>query len=74
MGEAVCHRSDFRQLPWIRRQRKLNRTRPGGLEGTALHVAYLTETAPVKRVLTEEQRANLVERMMRARTFLKQAI
>lgn len=58
-GEDVCRARAMKDVPFIRRQRKINRTRPQGLEDQALTVDYLTATAPVKRILTEEQKERL---------------
>lgn len=68
IGEAVCSRPDFRELPWIRRQRKLNRVKPLSLVETAMKIDYLTETAPPKRVMSPEQREICVARLAEYRS------
>lgn len=66
-GEEVCHKKEFQAEPYIRRMWKLNRTRPLRYEGKALSYDELVETAPVKRVLSDEQRAEATERLAKYR-------
>ena len=67
IGEAVCKRKDLAALPMIRRQRQLNRKRPGEYMGKPLRAAWLRSSAPRKRVLSEERRAQLRDRMNKLR-------
>lgn len=67
MGEAVCKRKDLAALPMIKRQRQLNRKRPGEYTGKPLRAAWLRGSAPRKRVLSEEHRAQLRDRMNKLR-------
>jgi len=62
-GEDVCRHRDQKDVPFVRRQKKINRYRPEGIEDKPLDVQYLTDTAPVKRILTDEQRKAQVERL-----------
>jgi hypothetical protein len=62
-GEEVCHRSEFKHEPYIVRMWKLNRTRPLRYESQALSYDFLVETAPVKKVMTDEQKAQAAERL-----------
>jgi len=61
IGEEVCTRSEHKEEPWIRRQKKLNRVRPASLMGQTFTTEYLTSTAPQKRTLSPEHRARLRE-------------
>jgi len=60
VGEEVCPDREHKGEPWIKRQRKLNRTAPVSLMDHPLDVDYLTRTAPKKRILSPEHRAKLI--------------
>jgi hypothetical protein len=72
-GENICRAKAFQQEPFVRRQKKINKYRPEGLEDKPLKVDYLTETAPVKRTLSPEHQAKLLEHGKRHR-FQKQDV
>ena len=61
VGEEVCSNKDYKDQPWVLRQRKLIRTNPATLMDQPLSLDYLTRTAPKKRTLSEEHRRKLLE-------------
>lgn len=61
VGEDVCRNKDFEGKPWLRRQRKLNRTTPASLLHQALDLDYLITTAPKKRTLSPEHKVKLLK-------------
>jgi hypothetical protein len=66
-GESVCHQREFKEDGYLRRQWKINRERPLSLEGKALSFQYLVDTAPPKRVMTQEQKDQAVARLKQHR-------
>jgi hypothetical protein len=61
IGEDICTLQEHRGLPFIQRQRKLNRLRPPSLMGKLFTFAKLVKTAPKKRKLSPEHKAKLLE-------------
>lgn len=67
IGEAICRRKDLAGLPMVKRQKQLNRKRPDEYSGKPLQAAWLRRSAPRKRVLSDERRAQLRDRMNKLR-------
>lgn len=67
IGEAICRRKDLAGLSMVKRQKQLNRKRPGEYSGKPLQATWLRRSAPRKRVLSEEHRAQLRDRMNKLR-------
>ena len=67
IGEAVCKRKDHASLPMIKRQKQLNKKRPKEYAGKPLRSPWLEDTAPRERVLSDEHRASLAEKMKNVR-------
>ncbi len=65
--EEVCKSKEHKELPWIRRQKKLNRTAPATLMDQPLGLEYLSKTAPKKRILSAEHKAKLLSGLARAK-------
>ena len=63
IGEDACIRNDFRKQGFIRRQKKLNKKRPPSMLGRLFSYQELVDSAPVKRVLSPEQKLQLVARL-----------
>ncbi len=63
VGEGVCKRKDFAHLPMIRRQRQLNRTRPGKYMDRPLKASWLATTWRAKRTLSDEEKEKLRKRL-----------
>ena len=61
IDEDTCIRKDFRKLGFIRRQKKLNRLRPKSALDHLFSYQELEDAAPVKRVLSPEQKMRLAE-------------
>jgi hypothetical protein len=61
IGEDVCPLREYRDLPFIRRQRQINKRRPPSLIDKLFTYAELVETAPKKRTLSPEAKARLRE-------------
>lgn len=70
LGEDVCRVREHKAMPMIRRQRQLNRLRPAKYMETPLSPSWLSATARVKRVLTDEQRTRLVKQAEIARASI----
>ena len=63
IDEAICTRLEFRKLGFIKRQKKLNKKRSPSFIDHLFSYQELVDTAPVKRVLTEEQKERLTARL-----------
>ncbi len=66
IGEDVCKHKDHKSFPMIRRQKQLNRLKPGKYEGNPLSPDWLRRTAPRKISLTPEQKAERLARLHRS--------
>jgi hypothetical protein len=62
IDEDICPLHMYRDLPYIRRQRQLNKFRPKALlnRDEPITFDYLVKTAPKKRNLSPEHRAKLL--------------
>jgi hypothetical protein len=58
--EEVCCLKEHLELPFMRRQRKLNRGKPPSLMEVLFTYAELVKTAPKIRVLSPEHKAKLL--------------
>ena len=67
IGEDCCKRQDFAALPMIRRQKELNKKRPGKYSERPLHAEWLRRTVRKKRSLSPEHLAELRDRMKKMR-------
>lgn len=61
IGEDICVVREYRDLPFINRQKVLNRKRPPSLMDVLLTYHDLVDSAPKKRVLSPEAKARLRE-------------
>ncbi len=77
-GEDICQRQDKRRIPWIRKQRQIVKSikkHPKSLDaGRALQLADIMARVPEKRVLTEEEKQVLRDRMAKLRESQKDGV
>ena len=74
LDEDICRSLQYRQSPLVRRQRQLKRRMSKEFSGKQLTAEFLIETAPVKRTLSPERKAELVERLEPFRFAKKEAL
>jgi hypothetical protein len=60
VDEDICSLREYRDLPFVRRQRQLKKRRPPSLMDKLLSYDYLMKTAPKKRTLSPEHKAKLL--------------
>jgi hypothetical protein len=65
IGEDVCKSRDHATDPMIRRQKQLNRLRPLKYTEKPLSAEWLSATAPQKRILSPEEKAERLARLNR---------
>lgn len=65
MGEEVCKSRDRANDPMIRRQKQLNRLKPQKYADKPLSAEWLIATAPQKRILSPEEKAERLARLGR---------
>lgn len=65
IGEDVCKSKDHAKDPMIRRQKQLNRLRPQKYIDKPLLADWLKATAPQKRILSPEEKAERIARLNR---------
>lgn len=65
IGEQVCKSKDHARDPMIRRQKQLNRLRPQKYIDKPLSAEWLIASAPQKRLLSPEEKAERLARLNR---------
>jgi hypothetical protein len=63
VGESICKRLDYAALPMVKRQKQLNKKRPGKYSERPLHAEWLRRTVRKKRLLSPERLSQLRDRM-----------